>query len=238
MNALKTFVILAALSALCFVALAAGNVPDRDRLIAQTDSGRVLYRMIACDPQAPTPEDCHAREQQRLVRRIHSQWISAAVATYNITLTPAEQAAVDRKTAAEEAHIQAAAARFKALADAALKIRRGEERSHVLAELARLNIPARDLDWELQHLPTLADAERTAAKDFVAEGRKSMRESFAHPYLLAHLHDLVQQRATAHHLPFDAAEEQFWSEVAQATHTRIVDPAFSMPERKGLLVIQ
>ena len=236
MNALKTLVTLAGLSALSFATLAADLVPDRDRLIAQSDKGRVLYRMIACDAKAPTPEDCHTREQEHLARRLHAQWIGAAVKTYNVRLTPAEEAAVERKTVAETAHIDAAAARFKALADAAVKIRRGDDRTRVLAELAERNIPARDLDWELEHLPALADAERTAAKDFVAEGRQSARDAFARPYLLAHLHELVQQRATAKHISFEAAEEQFWADVAETTHTRIVDTAFSMPERKGLLV--
>lgn len=237
MTTLKTLLTLASLSGLSFGVLAANIVPDRDRLIAQSDAGRVLYRMIACDPKTSTPDDCHTREQQRLTHRLHAQWISAAVKTYNVSLTPAEETAVERKTAAEAAHIDAAAARFKALADAAVKIRRGDDRTRVLAELAKVNIPERDLDWELAHLPTLADAERTAAKDFVAEGQQAARESFARPYLLAHLHELVQQRATARQLSFEAAEEQFWSEVAATTHTRIVDSAFSMPEQKGLLVI-
>jgi hypothetical protein len=236
MNTLKSLVILTSFSAVSLSVLAAETVPASDRLIAQSDAGRVLYRMIACDAKTSTPDDCHAREQQRLTRRLHAQWISAAVKTYNVSLTPAEEGAVERKTAAEAAHIEAAAARFKALAEAAVKVRRGDDRSRVLAELAKRSIPERDLDWELEHLPTLADAERTTAKDFVAEGKQAARESFARPYLLAHLHDLVQQRATAKHLSFEAAEEQFWSEVAATTHTLIVDTAFSMPEQKGLLV--
>lgn len=217
-------------------ALAADAVPDRDRLVSQSDAGRVSYRMIACDAKASTPQECRAGEQQRLARRIHGQWIDAAVKEYHVALTPAENAAVERKTAAETPLIDAAAARFKALADAAVKIRRGDDRTRVAAELAKRGIAARDLDWELEHLPTLAEAERTAAKDFLAEGRQSARDSFARPYLLAHLHELVQQRATARHITFEAAEEQFWAEVAASTHTRIVDTAFSMPERKGLLI--
>ncbi len=210
---------------------------DRDRLIAQSDTGRVLYRMIACE-RASVAADCHAREQQRLARHIHRQWVNAAAKIYGVTLTPEEEAVVARKTAADESHIEAAAARFQALASAALKIRRGEDRGRVFAELSKHGITAHDLDWELDHLPTIADAERTAAKDFVAEGRQAARDSYARPYIIKHLREIVTKRSLAEHLSFDSAEERFWSEVARATHTRIVDPAFELPDRKGILVSQ
>ncbi len=209
---------------------------DRDRVIAESDSGKMLYRMIACEPRASTADDCHAREQQRLVRLYHRHWIKAAVKMYGVALTPEEEGVVARQTAVEEPHIEAAAARFHAIDLAALRIRRGEDRARVQSELSKEGITARDLDWEFEHVPTLADAERVAARDLVAEGRQASRDNHSLPYILEHLREMVSKRAAAEHISFDAAEEQMWSEVARATHTRIVDPAFSLPDRKGILV--
>src|SRR5438874_3812974 len=68
------------------VPLKGDSSPDRDRLVAQSDRGKVFYRMISCEQQASVAADCHAREQQRLARYIHRQWINAAVETYAVTL--------------------------------------------------------------------------------------------------------------------------------------------------------
>jgi hypothetical protein len=46
----------------------------------------------------------------------------------------------------------------------------------------------------------------------------------------------VSKRAAAHHTSFELAERELWSEIAQATHTKVIDPAFRMPDLKGILV--
>lgn len=122
------------------------------------------------------------------------------------------------------------------LAEAALRVRRGEERARVEEELAKQGIAAVDLDWQLVHLPTIADAERTAAKDFVAEGRQASRDYYAQPFVLKHIADIVDKRARHAHISFEAAEEQFWTDLISSTHTHIIDRAFTMPDRKGILV--
>jgi hypothetical protein len=208
-----------------------------DRLIAQSGDYQVLYRMIACEPGTPL-DKCHAIEQQRLSRRIQREWINAAVKIHGIALTAAEEAEVEQKTAAQESNIVIAADRFKALAVAALKIKRGEDRAHVVAELSKQGITASDLDWETRAVPTMSAAEHTASKDFVAEGRQATRDMYARPYILEHLREIVRKRAKAQHRSFEDAEEAFWSDVAHATHTRIIDPAFSLPTKKGILVNQ
>jgi hypothetical protein len=71
---LKFAMLLAALT----VSTLKGDQPDGSRLIAQSDTGRVLYRMIACDDVTLSATDCHAREQQRLDRRLREQWVRAA----------------------------------------------------------------------------------------------------------------------------------------------------------------
>lgn len=233
---LKTLFALIGLAGMWLAPKAASVVPDGSRLIAQSDAGKVLYRMISCEQPAEAVSDCHAREQQRLARRIQMQWINAAAKMQGVALKPDEETDVARKTAAEESHIVTAAARFKALAVAAAKIRRGEDRARVLAELSKQGITAQDLDWELGQLPTLLDAERAAAKDFVAEGRQATRDYYAGPYVIEQLREIVSLRAAAEHASFDSAEEQFWTNVAHATHTRIIDPSFSLPDQKGILI--
>jgi len=215
--------------------LAADVTDDRSRLIAESDAGKVVYSMVSCRATVADRRQC---EQFELDRRIHIQWIDSAVKLNNVALTPEETASAENKTKADDAHIVAAAARFKALAEGALRVRRGEDRGRVLADLSKQRVTARDLDWEVDHLPTIAAAEKAAAKDYVAEGRQAARDYYAHLSYLVHLRRIVEQRAVAEHVPFAAAEERFWSDVARATHTRIVDPAFTLPARKGILVNQ
>ena len=231
----KLNLILIGMALLWLQPLAADVTTDRNRLIAESDVGRVVYSMVACRPAVANRHQC---EQSELDRRIHIQWIDAAVKLNKVALTPDEAASAENKTKADDAHIVAAAARFKALAEGALRVRRGEDRERVLSELSKQRLTARDLDWEIEHLPTLAAAEKAAAKDYVAEGRQAARDYYAHVSYLDHLRRIVQQRAAATNSPFTAAEEQLWSDVARATHTRIVDPAFTMPARKGILVNQ
>jgi len=205
------------------------------RVVASTSSGSILYGMIACDPESEGA-DCHRYEQQRIDRRIHRVWIDAAMKTYGVTLTPEEKASVERNLAEARAAIERAAKRFHALAVAALRVRRGEDRAVVLADIEHEGIPARDFNWELAHVRTVRDAERAAAKDFVADGERGMREYQVRMHGLGHLSEIVKQRAIAGHVGFETAEERFWSEIARATDTRIIDPVFAMPGRKGILV--
>jgi hypothetical protein len=53
-----------------------------------------------------------------------------------------------------------------------------------------------------------------------------------------HLQAIVRKRASEQGVSFDVAEEAFWSEVSRAAHTQIMDQAFNMPEKKGILVSQ
>jgi hypothetical protein len=206
---------------------------DVGRIIAQTDSGRVLYRMIVCE--LPHADNCHALEQQRLDRRIQRQWIDAAVTLYGVSLTSGEESAVAGKVDAESADLDKAAAHFRVLADAALKIRRGEDRGRVQSDLVRSGVAPSELEWELDHLPTIAAAERTAGKDFAAEVREAARKDYAQPFILDHFRRIVAKRAVAERISFETAEEEFWSGVAASIHTRIIDPAFRLPEKKGIL---
>ena len=131
---------------------------DRERLIAQSDGRRVFLRMIVCTPDES--KDCHAHEQQRLARRIHRLWVRAALNTYGIRLTPEEEQVVARQTAAADSHVQTSAVRFHALYAAAVRVRRGEERTSVDTDVAKNAITPHDLDVALEYVPTLADAER------------------------------------------------------------------------------
>jgi hypothetical protein len=222
---------------LLFLALAlASSAPaDREHLIAQTDQGNVVYRMIACDPAEAPPGGCDAEEQRRLARHIDRYWLEAAVKKYGLALTPAEQAAVDQHVAAREAHVQATAKHFQALYGATLAVRRGEDRTSVLAQYGKQGVTADELDRELRHLPTLAEAQRAAATDQVEDGRRAVRQYYTRPYLLSKLRAMVRKRADTSHLSFDEAEQRFWAEIARETHTRIVDPAYAMPDMKGIL---
>jgi|GEM_PF-1670249 len=235
MKATLNLMMLIGISAAGYAAMIADGA-YRDRLVAQSDTGKVLYRMIACDDHLLSAADCHACEQQRLARRIHQKWIATAAKMYSVVLTTDEQAIVAQKISAEEGHFRAAAAHFHALASAALDIRCGKDRTALLPELAKQGVTPQELDLELLHLPTIADAERAAATDYVSATRESAREYNTRLYVLQHLQAIVRKRALDERVPLDVAEESFWSEIARAIHTRIVDPAFSMPERKGILV--
>ncbi len=222
------------LSILLFTQLA---VAMADRVIAESDHGKLLYSMIGCgSAYRDRPDSCHRLEQQRIDTRLHRQWVDAAQKLYAIVLTPEEEADVDNRVSAEHSLTQKAAERFRALAIAAVRIRRGEDRAIVAADLSRQGISAQELDWELEQLPTLAAAERTAVKDFVADGEKAAREYYTRRYVLDHLTKIVQRRAAGRHIAFEVAEEQFWSEIVRKTHTRVVHPSYRLPALKGVLV--
>jgi hypothetical protein len=208
------------------------------RIIAQTDIGRVIYSVIEYADPSLSSSECHAREQQRLNRRLRDQWIEAAVKRYGIALTAEEESITRQQLAAEAPHFAEAGAHFHALAVAALEIRRGKDRAAILPELAKQRIAPKELDWEVAHLPTIADAERAAAVDYVADNEKSARAYHIRQFALKHLQEIVIKRSVSERLSFEGAENELWSEIAAAIHTRIIDPAFQMPEKKGILVGQ
>jgi hypothetical protein len=158
------------------------------------------------------------------------------VKIYGVSLSPDQEAAIARRLSAENADIVKAAAHFQALAVAALKIRQGADRASIQSDLSNRGISASELDWELNHLPTVAAAERMARKDFVAEGQEAAREDYAHPFILDHLRRIVLKRSAVEGVPFEKAEEEFWSDVSRSIHTRVIDPAFVLPAQKGILV--
>ncbi len=137
---------LAALLTAWIVSAVNGDRPDGSRVIARSNTGRVLYRMIACDNATLSATDCHVREQQRLHRRLREQWVTAAAKKYAVVLTADEEAEVARQLAAEADHVAGAAAHFHALAVAALEIRRGKDRAGFMPELARQGITGQELD--------------------------------------------------------------------------------------------
>jgi hypothetical protein len=105
-----------------------------------------------------------------------------------------------------------------------------------MPELARQGITEQELDRELALLPRVADAERAVATDYAAASRKSARDYNTREYVLRHLQAIVKRQSREERTSLDTAEEHFWAEVARAIHTRIIDPAFSMPAKKGMLV--
>ena len=231
---MRRYALVVAAAVFIVCASSSAAIPDRDRLVAQTDAGRIFYRMIACSSEPDVTRA--ACEQRRLDRRIHDVWIDTAAGMNSVSLTPDEQAQVARQTEASESYIQRAGGRFHLLATAALRVRRGEDRRRVVMDLEDHHIAEQDLTWELDHLPTVSAAERAAARDFTAETRAAIRRTEGRPFILGHLRDIVRNRASAERVSFDTAEERFWSDVARATHTNIVDPAFRLPDRKGILV--
>jgi hypothetical protein len=211
---------------------------NSERVVVQSDSGNIPYRMIACEDQTLSAEACHDREQRRLNHRIFEKWIAVAVKIHSVALTGNESAYVERKLAVEEQHFVAAAAQFHALAVAALDIRRGKSRAEVLPILEKQGIKAEHLDWEVKHLSTVKQAERAAATNYLEASRESGRTAFAQPFIIEHLKAIVKTRSAKQQISFEAAEEAFWAEIAQAMQMRIIDPAFAMPEKKEILVSQ
>src|SRR5947208_16216330 len=98
---------------------------------------------------------------------------------------------------------------FRVLADSALKSRRGEHRGRVQSDLLGRGVAPSELEWELDHLPTIAAAERMAGKDFAAEGREAARKDYAQPFILAHSRRIGSKRAFAERIAFEPAEEGF-----------------------------
>jgi hypothetical protein len=208
-----------------------------DRVISASDDRQIMYSMIDCgSAYRERPEACHELEQQRLDTRLRRQWIESARKVYTIELTAKEEADVNRRVAAEHAFTEKAAERFRALAVAALRIRQGEDRATVLSDLSRQGIRTQELDWELEQLPTVAAAQKVASKDFVADGERAAREYHTTQYVVSHLRKMVERRVASRRVSFETAEEQFWSEIVAKTHTRIVDPSYRLPPRKGVLV--
>jgi sugar phosphate isomerase/epimerase len=157
---------------------------------------------------------------------------------YGVAPTSEEEAIIQRQLVAEAPHFAEAGAHFHALAVAALEIRRGKDRAELLPELAKQGITTTELDWEVAHLITVAEAERAAAIDYVADNERSSRAYHTRQFALQHLRTIVMKRSVSERKSFEAAEEELWSEMAEAIHTRIIDPAFQMPDKKGILVNQ
>jgi tetratricopeptide (TPR) repeat protein len=206
------------------------------RIIETSDTGRVIYRVIECTDPSLSASECHAREQRLLNGRIQDQWIEAAVKRYGIVPTAEEEAITQQKLAAEATHFAEAGAHFHALAVAALEIRRGKERAELLPELAKQGITPNELDWEVAHVLTIAEAERAAAMDYVADNERSLRAYHTRQFDLQHLRELLIKRSVSERKSLEAAEEELWSEIAESIHTRMIDPAFQIPDKKGILV--
>src|SRR5712691_11128811 len=208
-----------------------------DRVVAASDDRKIMYSMIDCgSAYRERPKACHELEQQRLDTRLRRQWIDAARKLYAIELTAEEEADVNRRVAAEHSFTEKGAERFRALAVAALRIRQGKDRATVVSDLSRQGIKTQELDWELEQLPTVAVAQKVASKDFVADGERAARDYYTGRYVTDHLRKIVEQRAASRRISSEASEEQFWSEIVAKTHTRLVDPSYHLPPRKGVLV--
>jgi len=222
---------------LCFVVNSAVSPASADRTIVEDSQGKVTYAMIHCAPAMLVDNAlrCHDEEQKKLDRVLAARWIEQAASLNGVSVTPTDE--IEVRHIVERLHPQTAEAakHFRDVLDAVVRIREGVPKDRAVAEAAREGVRAEDIDTELAWLPDIASAKAAAAKDFVKEGDERNAQSARLRILAGKLEKLVAARAEHNHVAFEVAEEQFWNEVLNRVHTRVIDDSYRLRERKGVL---
>ena len=215
---------------------AATQPTPHDGDIAIVGGTHIQHPMIVCGPLLRNDRQrCHAAEQNRLDRLITTRWIDTAVHIHNVTLTPKEKEDVENRVLEDHACIVRAAGRFQLLAKTVLRLREGADRATVYAEAAAQGLTTADVDGQSDLLPTLAIAQRTAARDFVADLERATREDLVRQAILNHLREIVRKRASDHGQSFEQAAAELWSNIADLMPARVIDANFHLPDAKRIL---
>jgi hypothetical protein len=215
---------------------AATQTTADDRDIAIVDGTHIQHPMIVCGLLLRNDSQrCHVAEQNRLDRLITTRWIDTAVRIHNVTLTPKEKEDVESRVLENRAFNVRAAKRFHLLATIVLRLREGADRATVYADAAAQGLTAADVDGQADLLPTLAIAQRTAARDLVPDIERATREDVVRQAILNHLREIVRKRAADHGQSFEQAAAELWAGIAALTSTRVLDANFHLPDAKRIL---
>jgi hypothetical protein len=180
---------------------------------------------------------CHVFEQQRIDRIVWQYWINAAAPLYDVRLTPEDEAAVTRYLRTERQNNEKAAKHFHTLWLSVIRLQHGEDPNAVYSAAALDGVTKSELERELAYHRSEAWLKTGAERATVASMEEASRNAKVLAIRSDHLRDLIRKGAAAEHIGYGDAEEQLWTEVANRTHTRIVDPTHHLPSKRGVLNI-
>lgn len=201
-------------------------------VLARVD-GHVIRRSADCK-KAPDRSRCIAAEQARLEQLSKPLLIDAAARKYGVTVTQRDVAA--RSATVTDAQLRAAEERYKRLAEAALRVREGQDERVVFERDLRPNrITADQFEAILRMMPTQMSARQALAKDFVADSRRQLVDEARVRLEAEKLDRVIVDSAKHNGISRAEAEKRLWNELIMATHSVVFDSDFHLPDYKGAM---
>jgi hypothetical protein len=209
-----------------------------DDVVVSYDGGVVHRIRIACPAQmSQNVASCHSYEQARIDHIVWQYWINAAAPMYGVGLTPAEETRIRRNLDSQRAENERVVVHDRTLWTAVIRLQKGDPPSRVYGDAVASGVTKSELDREVAHNRSEAWLETGVKRATIEEVERASRDAMVLVIFGDHLRDLIKKRATEAHVSVGDAEEQLWTEVANRTHTHVVDPAFHLPEKRGVLNI-
>jgi hypothetical protein len=205
-----------------------------ERVIARVGAKVIVYEEIRCDArfeEPPAEPRCHSFEQRKLDALMASELIQAAARLHGISVSDQEAlAAAGAAAVPSDRQVEDVAARFKAMAAAALRVHNGAPADAVFAtDLAPKGITRQEFDAAYSRW-SREEAEKALTLDYIAEARRQVVAQQRTLLLLRRLNEIVATRASERRLPPEEASRQLWREVIEKTGSVVVDKRYSFPD--------
>lgn len=220
--------------------------------IAIVGSRTILHREVACNPQfvasviAPDQEledACRTYEENEFHRAVRKELIAMAAREQAIEVT-AEDAVPPKWR--DPAIIWQMTESDRAVANAALRVIRGEATDTVFAEelapavlrrkgLDQISVPRSMFDGLLKIFKTEADVRSRLATISEEGNRRKVEELFIDEARSRALRQVVLRRSREWGVDPDEAQERFWCDLITRTNSRVLDPRYHFPDLKRLV---
>jgi hypothetical protein len=208
---------------------------DND-VIVSFDGYQIHRIRIACAATvAHDSARCHSLEQEKLDHAVWQHWISAASEFYGVTLSRADDEEVAKYLAAQHADNEKAAAHFRAFWLSVARLQQGDPEKSVYDAAAKDGVTKSELEQAASRHRTKEWLDNALSGSTVTAMEEAGRKAKTLSILIERLRTFVIRRAADTHVPYEVAEEQLWDEVSARTHTRLVDHAFHLPSKRGVL---
>ena len=176
-------------------------------------------------------ERCRHFEKENFRLRVTDLLLRHAVSASSIVATDEEiERELNTRFKPPEAELRQVGEAMKRAAEAAVRVRAGEDRERVLAS-TRVRKEA------LDEMSTLSDQELRdfIAADQVERFRMKERTRASRAVVMRKLHDRLTARAGGSQARYAEEEAKFWSEMVRSSGAVSVDARFPIPSMKGVL---
>lgn len=132
--------------------------------------------------------------------------------------------------------VRKAETRYKMIVRAVLSVRQGEDRDTVYRrELESHGVTPEQFNSVLQTIPDVVAAERALRLNVAEESRRQTADQARRRLVVEQLGRIVDATARNQGIPFETAEQRFWSDLVSKTRTEVFDTSLKLPAMAGTL---